>query len=282
MIRSLFNIYKNFQISESEISAEIYFVLDIEFNLTKQDILKGKVLSETGLKKAKNILTERVLTGKPIQYIVGKTFFMGDIFSVNEDVLIPRDDTEILVTRAISTINDNKLKTVLDIGTGSGIIAIEVKKHTPASVFACDISQKALEVAKKNAENLKAKINFFQSDLFQNVTQKFDFLISNPPYIPPEMANSLQREVSFEPSCALFAHTKGLHFYKKIINEAKNFLNPDGFIAFEFGINQAPEIAKMLEKDFKNIKIETDISGTERVISAQLKSQKTFNEDKSA
>ena len=272
MIRQFISIYEGFGLPHREIASEIYFVLDIEFNLTKQDILKGKFLPDKDIQKAKNIFTERVSTGKPIQYIIGKTFFMDDIFCISEDVLIPRDDTEILVNRGISLIKENHLKTVLDIGTGSGIIAIELKKRTAASVCACDVSQNALKIAQKNAKNLGVKIDYFQSDLFQNVSQKFDFLISNPPYIPPEMANSLQREVSFEPPGALFARRDGLYFYEKIINEAKIFLNPNGFIAFEFGINQAPEIAKMLEKDFTNINIEKDISGTERVISAQLKS----------
>jgi len=271
MIRDFAAIYKDFGAAYSDILTEIYFVLDIEFNLSKQDILCGKVLSDTEIKNAEKLFIERVKTGKPIQYIVGKTFFMNDIFEVNQNVLIPRDDTQILVEQGIRVIKEYNLKSVLDIGTGSGIIAIELAKHTPASISACDISKEALKIAQKNAKILGQKIDFFKSDLFSNVSQKYDFLISNPPYIPPEMAKSLPREVMFEPSNALFSPSSGLYFYEKIINDAKKFLNPHGFIAFEIGINQANEISKMLEQKFKDIKVEKDVSGIERVIIAQLK-----------
>ena len=252
--------------------AEIYFVLHAEFGLEKKDILLGKELSENDLEKAYKIFEERVNTGKPIQYIIEKTFFMGDFFQVNKNVLIPRDDTEILVKTTCRLIKENNLKSVLDIGTGSGIIAIELAKCTKAKIVACDISPKALDVAKNNVINLKQNVKFIQSDLFENINEKFDLIVSNPPYIPFSKKENLQFEVkNFEPETALFAKDNGLFFYNEIISQAKKYLNKSGFIAFEIGIGQAKQIHELLEKDFEKIIVKKDVSGIERVVVARLK-----------
>ena len=272
MIKVFADIYCHFNLSYNEILSEIYFVLDILFGLTKQDVLRGKTLSDKDFIKTKKIFQKRVETGLPIQYIVGKTFFMNDVFYVNDNVLIPRDDTQILVNRAIKIIKNNKIDKVLDVGTGSGIIAIELAKNTSSNIFASDISDDAINIATKNANLHNTNITFIKSDLFSDIGEKFDFIVSNPPYIPLKEKETIQNEVKFEPDNALYAKNNGLYFYEKIIEQSVRFLTPKGFLAFEIGINQAEIISKLLQKEFKNILIEEDVSGIERVISAQLKS----------
>lgn len=272
MIKTFANIYKNYVIPFEEAMAEIYYVLDIEFNLPKQEILRGKELSATDFQKACKIFEQRITTQKPIQYIIKKAIFMNDIFDVDENVLIPRDDTQILTEETITLIKKHNLKKILEIGTGSGIIAIETAKNCPsAQIFAIDISENALNIAKKNAQKFKTKIKFINSDLFANIENKFDLIVSNPPYIPVEEKENLQFEVkTFEPHIALFAEENGLTFYKKIIHQAPDYLMPNGFLAFETGINQAEEIRKFMKAKFKNISVKKDVSGIERVISGQL------------
>lgn len=272
MIKLFTDIYSNFPISRNEIWAEIYFVLDILFGLSKQDILCGKTLSDNDFIKAKEIFHKRVETGFPIQYIIGKTFFMDDIFVVNENVLIPRDDSQILVNKAIEITKNNKIGKIIDIGTGSGIIAIELAKYTTANIIACDISEEALLIAKQNAILHKQNVTFIESDLLSNIKEKVDLIVSNPPYIPLFEKENIQNEVRYEPENALYAQNNGLYFYEKIIEQSVNFLNSNGYIAFEIGINQAEDVSKLLQKNFKGISIEKDVSGIERIISAQLKS----------
>lgn len=272
MIKDFCNIYNDFYLSREEILAEIYFVLDIEFSLSKTDVLMGKTLDKQEFEKAKCIFNERVKTKKPIQYIIQKAPFMSDIFYVDENVLIPRDDTQILVETAKEVIYQNNSLQILDLCTGSGIIAIELKKHTNKDVYASDISQNALNIGKKNAYNLKTDINFIHSDLFENINQKFDVIVSNPPYISFSEKENLQIEVQkFEPELALFAQNDGYYFYETIIKNAHKHLNSKGFLLFEIGINQAETIKKyFLENGYKNIFIEKDVSGIERVVGGQI------------
>lgn len=215
----------------------------------------------------------RAETKIPIQHIIGTAYFMGEDFIVNEKVLIPRDETEILVRKAVEIINQNSFKKILDIGTGSGCIACMIAKLTEAQVIGVDISTDALQVALDNSSKLELfnKALFRKSDIFSNVKEKFDLIISNPPYIPITEKNQLQAEVGFEPNLALFAHdVDGVGFYEKIITKAPEFLNEDGYLMFELGINQARKVKTFMEKaGFKNIEIEKDLAGIERVISGE-------------
>ena len=214
----------------------------------------------------------------PYAYITGTKEFMGINFKVNEDVLIPRDDTEILVSKVIELIkektNDSIIK-ILDMCTGSGCIAISIAhefKNRNISVWATDISADALNVAKENALANDAKINFIQSDLFSELTNKFDIIVSNPPYIKSKVINSLQREVKDnEPLIALDGGEDGLDFYKRISNDAKNYLNNNGILAFEIGFDQKEEIIKILQDEgYTNIEAYTDYSGNDRVVIGTL------------
>lgn len=208
----------------------------------------------------------------PLQHITGVQEFMGFNFKVNGDVLIPRQDTELLVENAVEYINSlNRKVRVLDMCTGSGCIAISVDKLCPkAEVIAVDISNEALEVAKENNKNNNSDVEFVQSNLFDNVEGKFDVILSNPPYIKTAEVETLMQEVKeHEPRIALDGDDDGLKFYRLISEVSNNYLNDDGLIMFEIGYDQGETVPDILSKDgFKCIKVYKDLSGNDRVVIA--------------
>lgn len=267
------------EINEAKIEAKMlvkhFLGLSAKDLLLKEEFEGGKKRED--LLKAVNL---RALTRQPIQHILGYAHFMGEDFIVNKHVLIPRDETEILVRKAIELINEKrKMKngklSVLDIGTGSGCIACMIAKLTEAQVLGVDISTEALQIALDNSTrlNLNNKAIFRKSDIFSNLhnDEKFDLIVSNPPYIPPSERGKLQKEVEFDPESALFTKDKdGIEFYDKIIKETPDYLNKGGYLLFELGIGQANKVKSLMEKrGFKNIDIEKDLAGIERIIYAK-------------
>lgn len=210
---------------------------------------------------------ERLIEGEPIQYIIGKQEFMGIEFNVNKNVLIPQPDTEILVEKAIEIIKTYKAPKILDLCTGSGAIAISIKKYVPeAKVFASDVSKKALEVAKTN--DRENKITFIHSNLFENIQEKFDVIISNPPYIKTEEIGTLSKEVQNEPKLALDGGQDGLEFYRKIIEQAYKYLTPNGSLCLEIGEDQKHTVANIINESgkYKKIKAYKDLENRDRVL----------------
>ena len=208
----------------------------------------------------------------PLQYITGHQEFMGLDFKVNKNVLIPRQDTELLVETAVAYINEVKkpLK-VLDMCTGSGCIAISVDKMCQnAEVTAVDIYDNALEVARENNRINSCNVNFIQSDLFENVRGKFDVIISNPPYIETEIIKGLMAEVrDCEPFIALDGDKDGLKFYRRISEALSTYLCDGGKVFFEIGYNQGKSVPELLNKfGYKNVVVLKDLSGNDRVVSA--------------
>lgn len=208
---------------------------------------------------------------KPIQYILGETEFYGMKFFVNENVLIPRPETEELIEWIIKNTENSSLK-IIDIGTGSSCIAVTLKKNLPNSeVFALDFSDKALEIAKINAEYHETEIQFFQND-FLNMDFKelpeFDIIVSNPPYISETEKNSMDENVvKFEPHSALFVSDENpLIFYERIVEFAKQKLKPNGKIYVEINQNLARETKELFENNFNNTEMKMDISGNYRMI----------------
>lgn len=260
-------------IEENEAKYELKMLLEHFCHYTENDKIRGILPTEEQLKLVKTKVEERIATRKPVQYIIGESYFMGEFFKVTPDVLIPRDETEILVRRAIEIIRNNNFKDVLDIGTGSGCIACTIAKQTEAVVLGVDISSDALRVALDNVTKLgiNNRAVFRKSDLYAKVRdeEKFDMIISNPPYIP--YGTELSEEVMHEPELALFAEENGLAMYRRIIETAPKYLKPNGYIMFELGINESADVAGMLEVDFKDISVEKDLAGIDRVIYAQLK-----------
>lgn len=215
---------------------------------------------EEGLKKLDQ--------GIPVQYIVGNVDFYGLKFLVNENVLIPRFETEDLVCKTIeySKLLDGKLK-ILDIGTGSGCIAITLANKLNSIVDAVDISKEALAVATQNNELNNSLVNFFESDILSNVKSKYDIVISNPPYI--DSSDEIMPLVfNNEPHLALFASDSGLYFYKEILSKISKFLNEKSIIAFEIGETQGSAIKAIASTYFPNSKVilESDLQGRDRHI----------------
>lgn len=260
-------------IEENEAKNEVKILLEHFYNYTEIDKIKGKTIPEAAILSLEKKINERIDLKKPIQYITGKAWFMGDFYKVTPEVLIPRDETEILVQKAIDIINNNTFLDVLDIGTGSGCIACSIAKNTKATVLGIDISTDALRIALDNVTQLglNNKAIFRKSDLFDNIREgeTFDVIISNPPYIPTD--TKLEEEVLKEPHIALFAKDNGLYFYKKIIEQAPSYLNEGGYLMFEIGINESLEVKILMEKNFTNINVIKDFNSIDRVIYGKLK-----------
>lgn len=218
---------------------------------------------------------KRRIGGEPLQYITGCQEFMSLNFTVCKDVLIPRQDTEILVEEVIGFVGEKENVKILDIGTGSGCIAISLAYYIKNSwVMGIDISKGALEIARKNAQNcgVLEKTVFVESNLFENIPIKeFDVIVSNPPYIPLKDIDMLEKQVKdFEPKSALDGGEDGLDFYRRIVEDAVRFLKPNGLLAFEVGFDQAHEVKKIMELFFENIKIQKDLAGINRVVMGTL------------
>lgn len=201
----------------------------------------------------------------PIQYLTGFIDFYNVKIKVNENVLIPRFETEYLVEKTIQYLINKKVDSGIDIATGSGCIAIALKKNLKIEMDACDISEEALKVAKENALENNVSINFFQKDILkEKITGKYNFIISNPPYVKKEEYTS--PETKYEPQIALFADETGLVFYKRILELSKELLTPQGLIIFEIGATLGEDIKKLALEVYPkaNITIEKDYNNLDR------------------
>lgn len=212
---------------------------------------------------------DKLVNNIPIQYIIKKQEFMKMEFYVDENVLIPRADTEVVVQEAINIINDNKLKNILDMCTGSGAIAISIAKYTGASkIVAVDISKKSLTIAKKNAikNEVLDKLEFISSNMFKNINEQYDLIISNPPYIRKQDINNLEENVKKEPIIALDGGDDGLSFYRIIEKEAYNHLKENGHLVLEIGYDQKEAVTNILSEKYTDIICKKDLAGNDRVI----------------
>ena len=276
LIQDIVKILTDAGIEPNEANVEVKMLLEYCAGYTAVDILMGKKLDDEKLKIAEEKAKLRAKTRKPIQYIIGQADFMGEKFIVNESVLVPRDETELLVRKAVEIINDNRLKTVMDMCTGSGCIACMIAKNSPAAVMGVDVSTEALHVALSNMEKLELfnRATFRKSDLFDKIREdeKFDMIVANPPYIAPKFKKDLQEEVKFEPEIALFTKDeKGLEYYEKITSDAPKYLNDGGYLMFELGLGQSGDVAEIMRANgFKDIKVLKDLAGIDRVIFGRI------------
>ena len=213
---------------------------------------------------------QAVKDGKPIQYVIGNVNFYGEKYDINENVLIPRFETEELVENTIEYIKKffTEPVDIIDLGCGSGVIGLTLEqKVSTNSVDLIDISEKALEVTKVNCQNLESKANLIQSDMFQNINKKYDVIISNPPYIKTneEIENIV---LNNEPHLALFAGTDGLDCYRKIIKELPNYMKDRCLVAFEIGMTQAEPLKELIKETLGDIKVEVkkDLSEKDRML----------------
>lgn len=260
----------NFTFDEAK--SEIDFIADILFNYSYKDFILGKTLEQRQIEKLNAVINERMQTRKPVQQIVGQAYFYSRKFFVNENTLIPRPETEILVEKTLEIAKNIAHSRILDIGTGSGCIPITLAlENSDLSLEAVDISPKALEIAQKNADfhKVSEKINFYRSDLFENVNKKYNIIVSNPPYIPLKDKETLQTEVKdHDPHLALFTSDfDGVEFYEKISSKAGEYLNTDGFLIFEIGINMSEKVVNILKhNNFNVLEIVSDFNDIERII----------------
>jgi protein-(glutamine-N5) methyltransferase, release factor-specific len=260
--------YLKAHVSEPRLEAEGLLSFTLEVSKEYLLINRDKEITDDSFNKYMEFLDLRK-SGMPYQYIVGKKHFMGLIFNVSPSVLIPRNDTEILVEEVLKRLKSGD--TVLDIGTGSGAIAVSIAKYKDVKVYAVDISDEALEVAKGNAcENgVSDKVIFIKSDLFSSIPKdiKFDLIVSNPPYIRSNEINELQEEVKREPKIALDGGEDGLTFYRKIVKDSVNYIKFGGIIAFEVGFDQGWDVKDILvDGGYSDIEVVKDLQGIDRVI----------------
>lgn len=276
LIQDIEKILTDSGIEPNEAKVEVRLLIGHFAGYSLVDILMGKKLTEDKLKIVEEKAKLRAKTHEPIQYIIGLADFMGEKFLVNKDVLIPRDETELLVRKAIEIIKENNFKMVLDMCTGSGCIACMIAKLTNSQAMGVDISTEAIHTAFKNMEKfgLYNRAIFRKSDIYSKIREdeKFDLIVSNPPYIPPKEKETIQEEVSYEPDLALYTtDEKGLAFYEKIIKDAPKFLNKGGYLMFELGIGQSTSVAQLMKKaGFENIKVLKDLANIDRVIFGTL------------
>ena len=289
-------------IEEADIKLKI--LIEYVFKISKEKLIL-KYKDEINNKKVEEFrnLLKKLENGIPIQYIINNQEFMGLNFYVDEDVLIPQPDTEVLVEEVIKYCNElrnnepedketnkdykeniekepiinkedkninKKTIKILDLCTGSGIIGISIYKYLEnVEIYASDISQKALNIAEKNTNLNNAKINFINSDMFENIHIKdFDIIVSNPPYIESKVIKSLSKEVQNEPKLALDGGEDGLKFYRCILENAKDYLRKNGAIFLEIGYDQKEKIEEILKsyKIYKETKCIKDFGGNNRVI----------------
>ena len=218
-----------------------------------------------------SLIEKHIKEDVPLSHLVGFEYFYDRKYKVTKDVLSPRMETEELIYKVIEYINasnKNKFK-ILDLCTGSGIIAITLKKEleqVSVDVIASDISEEAIEVAKENAQSHNATIKFIKSDIFNNIDDKFDIIVSNPPYIDPKDEITMKDNVlKYDPHLALFAEEEGMYFYRKIIEQANDYLNENGVMFFEIGYDQKDKIIKLADMNGYSAEVYKDINGRDRM-----------------
>ena len=271
-----FDSLKNIQ-DEQEIESFFFILTEYLHNLKRVDVALNPnfELSDEEVEKWNTILVE-LQQEKPIQYITGEAWFYGLRFEVNENTLIPRPETEELVEFILKETSNFQLPAsslnILDIGTGTGCIPISLKANLPQANFsAIDVSEQALEVAKRNAASNKAEINFIQANILEvlDLNQNFDIIVSNPPYVRNLEKQEIKKNVlDYEPHLALFVEdTDALLFYRKIAQLALKNLSPNGLLFFEINQYLGKETVELLENlGFKNIELKKDIYGNDRMV----------------
>lgn len=260
---------KNNNVQTPKLKARL--LLQFTLNKTREYLI---VYDNENIPQDKEILyfkyIDKLIQGIPLQYITNTQEFMKMSFFVNDDVLIPQPDTEILVEETIKIARKIKQPTVLDLCTGSGAIAVSLKKYLQDSiVYASDISPKALEVAKRNAQNNNVEVNFLESDLFENLPNiKFDIIVSNPPYIKKDVIKTLDKEVQNEPKIALDGGIDGLDFYRKIVSDGYHYLKYNSYLCLEIGYDQKEEVMEIIknERKYTNTYCLKDLYDNNRVI----------------
>lgn len=267
---------KNGNIEEPKLKARL--LMQYVLNKSRQYVIVNDREELDNIKEKQYLEEIKILKkGVPIEHITHQKEFMKLSFFVDKNVLIPRQDTEILVEEVINIAKKNNAKKILDLCTGSGAIAVSLAKYLPqAEITAIDISNEALKIAKKNAisNNVENQITFISSDIFTNLNEeKFDIIVSNPPYIKTNVIKNLDIQVQNEPYIALDGGKDGLDFYKKIINESYQYLKYNGYLCLEIGFDQKIDVIELIEntESFTGTYSKKDLFDNDRIIVTRLK-----------
>ena len=247
----------------------LMYILDESPQLFSNSL--SEQISKENEDKYFSLIEKHIKEDVPLSHLVGFEYFYDRKYKVTKDVLSPRMETEELIYKVIEYVkasSKNNFK-ILDLCTGSGIIAITLKKELSQfsiDVVASDISEEAIKVAKENAQSHDATIKFIQSDIFNNIADKFDIIVSNPPYIDRKDEVTMQDNVlKYDPHLALFAEEEGMYFYRKIIEQANDYLNENGVIFFEIGYDQKDKIIKLADLNGYSAEVYKDINGRDRM-----------------
>ena len=247
----------------------LMYILDESPQLFSNSL--SEQISKENEDKYFSLIEKHIKEDVPLSHLVGFEYFYDRKYKVTKDVLSPRMETEELIYKVIEYVkasNKNKFK-ILDLCTGSGIIAITLKKEldqVSVDVIASDISEEAIEVAKENAQSHNATIKFIKSDIFNNIDDKFDIIVSNPPYIDRKDEVTMQDNVlKYDPHLALFAEEEGMYFYRKIIEQVNDYLNENGVMFFEIGYDQKDKIIKLADMNGYSAEVYRDINGRDRM-----------------
>ena len=247
----------------------LMYILDERPQLFSNSL--SEQMSKENEEKYFSLIEKHIKEDVPLSHLVGFEYFYDRKYKVTKDVLSPRMETEELIYKVIEYVNasnKNKFK-ILDLCTGSGIIAITLKKElelVSVDIIASDISEEALEVAKENSQSHDATIKFIKSYIFNNIDDKFDIIVSNPPYIDRKDEVTMQDNVlNYDPHLALFAEEEGMYFYRKIIEQANDYLNENGVIFFEIGYDQKDKIIKLADMNGYSAEVYKDINGRDRI-----------------
>ena len=267
---------KNGNIEEPKLKARL--LMQYVLNKSRQYVIVNDREELDNIKEKQYLEEIKILKkGVPIEHITHQKEFMKLSFFVDKNVLIPRQDTEILVEEVINIAKKNNAKKILDLCTGSGAIAVSLAKYLPqVEITAIDISNEALKIAKKNAisNNVENQITFISSDMFTNLNEeKFDIIVSNPPYIKTNVIKNLDIQVQNEPYIALDGGKDGLDFYKKIINESYQYLKYNGYLCLEIGFDQKIDVIELIEntESFTGTYSKKDLFDNDRIIVTRLK-----------
>ena len=257
----------NNEVDDSIFKAKILLAFELEVDMQYLNIHFDDEVGDKILRRFQEDI-QKVISGIPVQYITKNQEFYGLDFYVDENVLIPQPDTEILVQEVIEIAKKfTKKPKIVDICTGSGAIAIAVAKNIEADIVASDISEKALQIAKRNALENEVNIKFLRSDMFENIEEKFDIIVSNPPYIESQTIDTLPKEVRNEPIIALDGGNDGLDFYRILAQNSKKYLSKNGILAVEIGYNQGKVVSNLFKNcGLVNVYTKKDFCGNDRIV----------------
>lgn len=257
---------KNLFSQQSKDITDIDFIISEVLGVSRTELALIENIDESQEQEIIKYAKIKLNSDIPIDKLFKKSYFYGLTFYIDENVLSPRQDSEILVQTALKYIHERNYKTCLDMCTGSGCLAIAIKKNADINMLATDISNKALNIAKKNAKFNKVDIEFLKSDMFQHIDGKFDLIVCNPPYIASDEIEYLDKEVkNYDPLIALDGGDMGLKFYNDIHNELRKHLTDNGMLILEIGYNQKQPVVSLFN-DFNFVESVSDLNGLDRVL----------------